>query len=434
MALTKVIQAIRGMNDILPDQSPHWLYLEDQVRDLLTAYGYQQIRLPIVEQTALFKRSIGEVTDIVEKEMYTFADRNDELLTLRPEGTASCVRAGIQHGLLYNQIQRLWYSGPMFRYEKPQQGRYRQFHQIGVEVFGLPGPDIDAELIIMTARLWRQLGLQDQVTLQLNSLGTAEERQRYRADLVAFLQQHYDTLDADSQRRLESNPLRVLDSKHPETAALVEQAPKLLAYLGEESLQHFQQLQQLLDSVGIAYEVNPRLVRGLDYYNGTVFEWVTQALGAQGTVCAGGRYDGLVAQLGGRATPAFGMAMGVERLLALLAQVHETLPQTPQPHLYLIHQGEAALNQAMQLAENIRDQALGLQVQLHCGAGSLKSQFKRADKSGAQLALILAADELAQQQITIKWLRQDCPQQQVAWSHLNHWLAEWWTQQQHDEE
>jgi len=419
--LSKLIQAIRGMNDILPAQSPLWLYLEDQVREVLSVYGYEHIRLPIVEQTALFKRAIGEVTDIVEKEMYTFADRNDELLTLRPEGTAGCVRAGIQHGLLYNQIQRLWYAGPMFRYEKPQKGRYRQFHQIGVEVFGLPGADIDAELIIMTARLWRQLGLSECVSLQINSLGTPDERVEYRQALVTYFTQHKEALDVDSLRRLESNPLRILDSKNPALAELIAGAPRLEDYLQDESKQHFAELCRLLDAVGIVYQINPCLVRGLDYYHRTVFEWVTEALGAQGTVCAGGRYDGLVAQLGGKATPAIGMAMGVERLLALL-ESQTTLSLDTAPHLYLVYQGEAALTRTLQIAEQIRDALPWLRVQWHVGGGSLKSQFKRADKSGAQLVLIIGEQELSDHSLQAKWLRTDRQQHAIAQDRLIDWL------------
>ena len=397
------IQAIRGMNDILPDQTPAWQYLEDRVRGVLHAYGYREIRLPILEKTELFQRSIGEVTDIVEKEMYSFEDRNGDSLTLRPEGTAGCVRAGIEQGLLYNQQQRLWYMGPMFRHERPQKGRYRQFHQIGVEVFGMAGPDIDAELILMTARMWRALGLTD-VSLQLNSLGTPEARGRYREILVAYLGQHRAALDEDSLRRLDTNPLRILDSKNPAMQALIEAAPRLSDHLDEESRQHFARLCALLDAAGLAYELNPRLVRGLDYYGRTVFEWVTTRLGAQGTVCAGGRYDGLVEFLGGRPTPAVGFAMGIERLIALLEETGVSFP-SPDPHVYLVTVGERAEAHGLVLADRLRDQLPGLRVLLNGGGGSFKNQFKRADKSGAQLALVLGDSELDAGQVGLKPLR-----------------------------
>jgi histidyl-tRNA synthetase len=397
------IQAIRGMNDILPDQTPAWQYLEDSVRAVLHAYGYREIRLPILEKTELFQRSIGEVTDIVEKEMYTFADRNGDSLTLRPEGTAGCVRAGIEQGLLYNQQQRLWYMGPMFRHERPQKGRYRQFHQIGVEVFGMTGPDIDAELILMTARLWRRLGIRE-VSLQLNSLGTPAARGHYREVLVAYLERHRAALDEDSLRRLASNPLRILDSKNPAMQAVIEGAPRLADYLDEESRQHFARLCALLDTAGLAYEINPRLVRGLDYYGRTVFEWVTTRLGAQGTVCAGGRYDGLVEYLGGRPTPAVGFAMGIERLIALLEESGVAFPSTA-PHVYMVTVGERAEAHGLVLADRLRDAVPELRVLLNGGGGSFKNQFKRADKSGAQLALILGDSELDAGQVGIKPLR-----------------------------
>lgn len=407
--MSKRINAIRGMNDVLPQQSLVWRYLEDTVRELLTQYGYGEIRLPIVEYTELFKRSIGEVTDIVEKEMYTFDDRNAESLTLRPEGTAGCVRAGEEHGLLYNQIQRLWYTGPMFRYEKPQKGRYRQFHQIGVETFGLLGPDIDAELIVLTARLWKALGIADQVTLQLNTLGSSAERARYRSDLVIYLQARRDQLDDDSQRRLESNPLRVLDSKDPKTQTLLADAPVLTDYLEEESRSHFDNLKRLLDAAGVRYEINPRLVRGLDYYCKTVFEWVTTALGAQGTVCAGGRYDGLVEQLGGKATPAVGFAMGVERLVLLLETCGKVAHLSLAPQAYLVV-GESLEAQGLALAEQLRSGVPGLRLQMHCGGGKFKKQLKKADESGAVVALVLGEEECANQQVAIKFLREDKPQ------------------------
>ncbi|MCH8544208.1 MAG: histidine--tRNA ligase [Alcanivorax sp.] len=406
--MSRKIASVRGMNDILPAQTPLWQWLESRVSSVLDAYGYNEIRMPIVEPTELFKRSIGEVTDIVEKEMYTFDDRNGDSLTLRPEGTAGCVRACEQHGLLYNQTQRLWYRGPMFRYERPQAGRYRQFHQIGVEAFGMAGPDIDAEMILLTARLWRELGLLDQVTLELNSLGLSEDRAAYREALVAYLRTHQDQLDEDSLRRLERNPLRVLDSKDPGTRAVLENAPQLSDYLGEEARSHFEGLRALLDAAGIAYRLNPGLVRGLDYYGKTVFEWVTEALGAQGTVCAGGRYDGLVAQLGGKPSPAVGFAMGVERLILLLAQRQPEL--RPDAELYIVSSDAPA---ALRLAESLRDTLPGRRVRCHCGGGSFKSQMKKADQSGALYALILGESELAEGLVMVKPLRQDGEQRQV---------------------
>jgi len=409
--LSKRIAAIRGFNDILPSQTPVWQHLENAARTLLSRYGYQEIRLPIVESTDLFKRSIGEVTDIVEKEMYTFEDRNSESITLRPEGTASCVRAGEEHGLLYNQTPKLWYAGPMFRYEKPQKGRYRQFHQIGVESFGMAGPDIDAELILMTARLWQTLGLSEQVTLQLNSLGSSEARARYRADLVAYLEARKEQLDADSQRRLQTNPLRVLDSKDPATQRLLNDAPQLLDYLDDDSRAHFDELQAILTAAGVAFEVNPRLVRGLDYYCKTVFEWVTTALGAQGTVCAGGRYDGLVEQLGGKATPAVGFAMGVERLVLLLETCGLTTALEHKMDVYVIAAGTAEKRQALVFAENLRSAAPFVKVQVHCGGGKFKQQFKKADESGAQLAVVIGESELQTHSISIKPLRSEDAEQ-----------------------
>ncbi|WJW76266.1 histidine--tRNA ligase [Thiohalobacter sp. IOR34] len=399
----KSIQAIRGMNDILPEQTPVWQWLEGTVRELLQGYGYREIRMPVLEKTELFKRSIGEVTDIVEKEMYTFEDRNGDSLTLRPEGTAGCVRAGIEHGLLYNQIQRLWYLGPMFRHERPQKGRYRQFHQIGVEAFGMPGPDIDAELILLSARLWRALGLEG-VRLELNSLGSPEARAAYRQRLVDYLQAHREQLDEDSLRRLHSNPLRILDSKNPEMQALIEAAPQLAEHLDAASQEHFEQLRARLDMAGIDYRINPRLVRGLDYYSRTVFEWVTDRLGAQGTVCAGGRYDGLVEYLGGRPTPAVGFALGIERLIALL-EAQGATPPAPAPHAYLVLVGDQAQPAGQVLAERLRDALPGLRLLVNCGGGSFKGQFKRADRSGAALALILGEDELAAGLLAIKPLR-----------------------------
>lgn len=405
------------MNDLLPSESTRWQYIERVVGEVVAGYGFSEIRFPILEHTELFKRSIGEVTDIVEKEMYTFDDRNGESLTLRPEGTACCVRACLQNGLLDNQqVQRLWYAGPMFRYERPQKGRLRQFHQIGVESFGVPGPDADAELILMTARLWRRLGVENSVTLQLNSIGSPDSRQQYRKALVEFLKQHVDQLDDDSQRRLQTNPLRILDSKNPETQAILRGAPELADYLDEDSRLHFQRLQQLLETAGVDFTINQRLVRGLDYYSKTVFEWVTDKLGAQGTVCAGGRYDGLVEQLGGKPAPAVGFAMGVERLHLLLEALHAFPDETSgAPHVYFVVAGEQAEITATAFAEQIRDQLPGLRLQLHCGGGSFKSQFKKADKSGAGYALVMGDNEASEGRVTLKSLRdQDAGQSTLA--------------------
>ena len=414
--MSEKINAIRGMNDILPAATKSWQEVEEVLRFLMQAYGYREIRMPIVEPTPLFARAIGDVTDIVEKEMYTFPDRNGESLALRPEGTAGCVRACLEHGLIHRQeVQKLWYIGPMFRYEKPQKGRYRQFHQFGLEAFGLTGPDIDVELILLTARLWRELGLTTQVSLQLNSLGEPEARARYRADLVQFLTAHQEDLDDDSKRRLHTNPLRILDSKEAATQAILDAAPKLPDYLDEDSRQHFAQLCALLDAAGIRYEVNPRLVRGLDYYNKTVFEWVTSALGAQGTVCAGGRYDGLVEQLGGSATPAVGFAIGLERLVLLLEAVHAPEPLAD-ADVFIMAVGEGGAQAGLLLAETLRDEMADVRVVYNCGGGSFKSQFKKADKSGAMVALILGGDEIAQQTVSIKWLRAEAEQQTVAQS------------------
>ena len=415
--MAKQIQAIRGMNDILPEQTGRWQQLERVIRELLAGYGYSEIRMPIVEQTDLFKRSIGEVTDIVEKEMYTFTDRNGDSLTLRPEGTASCVRAGNEHGLLYNQTRRMWYMGPMFRHERPQKGRYRQFHQVGVEAFGLAGPDIDAELILITARLWKQLGLSKYLTLELNSLASNSARVSYREALTAYLREHQALLDEDSVRRLESNPLRILDSKNPAMANMLAAAPKLSEYWDEESREHFAVLCARLDAAGIQYVHNERLVRGLDYYNRTVFEWVTDSLGAQGTVCAGGRYDGLVEQLGGKETPAVGFAMGIERLVLMLEQV-ESFKIPREVDIYLAAVGEVAELPAMALAERIRDDLPELRVMLHCGGGKFAKQLKKADQSGAEIALILGADEVAAEHITVKHLRLDKAQESLAYAEL----------------
>jgi histidyl-tRNA synthetase len=404
--MSEKIQAIRGMHDILPELTPRWQYVESVLRRVMGAYGYREIRLPIVEKTELFKRSIGEVTDIVEKEMYTFDDRNGDSLTLRPEGTAGCLRACLEHSLLHNQAQRLWYMGQMFRHERPQKGRYRQFHQLGVEAYGMPGPDIDAELILLCRRLWRVLGIDRKLELQINSLGTAEERIAYRARLVDYFQAHFDALDEDSRRRLNTNPLRILDSKNPALAAVIAGAPVLTQELNETSRVHFQSLRHRLEDAGVAYVVNPRLVRGLDYYSRTVFEWVTQELGAQGTVCAGGRYDGLIEQLGGKASTAVGFALGMERLIDLL-DAPERFDAAAAPHAYLIAVGELAEAKATRLAESLRDALPDLHLQLHYGGGSFKSQFKRADKSGAALALILGDDEARDQTISVKSLRND---------------------------
>ena len=415
--MSKLIQAVRGMNDILPDETPRWQFVEQQFRKLMAAYGYNEIRFPIVEKTELFKRSIGEVTDIVEKEMYTFEDRNGDSLTLRPEGTAACVRACMQHGLLHNQTHRLWYLGPMFRHERPQKGRYRQFFQLGVEAFGFAGPDVDAEMIMMTARLWKQLGINDAVSLELNSLGSAESRQAYRAILVDYFDQHREQLDSDSLRRLQSNPLRILDSKNPDMQDLIEAAPKLNAHLDEASAEHFAKLCGLLDAVGIDYRINPRLVRGLDYYSKTVFEWVTDKLGAQGTVCAGGRFDGLVEQLGGRATTAMGFAMGIERLVSLIDEA-QFAQQDYAPQVYLLALGEVAQSRAIALAEQWRDALPSLRLMLNAGGGSMKSQMKKADRSGARFALILGEDELAKNEITVKDMRGEMEQQSISLSAL----------------
>lgn len=396
------LQAVKGMNDILPDEAQLWLWFEDTVRDWLEGYGYRNIRMPLVEPTALFKRAIGEVTDIVEKEMYSFEDSlNGDQLTLRPEGTASCVRAVLQHNLLYNAPQRLYYQGQMFRHERPQKGRYRQFHQVGVEALGFAGPDIDAEQIVMCARLWKKLGIRD-VALQINTLGDVASRQRHREKLIAYFEQHKDALDAEAQRRLYSNPLRILDTKNPAMQDLVSAAPKLMDELDEDAVKHFEAVQAILQQHGIPYEINTRLVRGLDYYNRTVFEWVTTRLGAQGTICAGGRYDGLIEQIGGKPAPACGFAMGVERLLALLQEDGLQNPAAPL-NVYVVHQGEQAQSLAWQVAETLRDG--GLKVLLHCGGGSFKSQMKRADASAAACAVIIGEDEVAANVVTLKPLR-----------------------------
>ena len=401
--MSNALRAVRGMNDLLPADAPLWAYFEQTIRDWLKSYGYREMRTPILEHTGLFKRAIGEVTDIVEKEMYTFVDAlNGESMTLRPEGTASCVRATIEHNLLFDGGKRLWYSGPMFRHERPQKGRYRQFHQVGVEALGFAGPDLDIEHLLMTARLWKKLGLAEFIQLEINSLGGPESRASHRQKLVEYFTAHADELDADSQRRLQTNPLRILDSKNPAMQALVEAAPKLMDELDEAALAHFTAVKSGLDAAGIAYRVNPRLVRGLDYYNYTVFEWVTDKLGAQGTVCAGGRYDSLVAQLGGKPSPACGFAMGVERLLVMLTEAG-LMPAPDTPDIYLVNVGEAAERIAMQTAENLRD--AGLSVVLHGGGGSFKSQMKKADASQANYAVLIGDDEAAANQVTLKALR-----------------------------
>ena len=419
------IKAITGMNDILPANTPVWRYLEEQVKAVLDGFGYQEIRMPIVEQTNLFKRSIGEVTDIVEKEMYTFESKGGTSLTMRPEGTASCVRACEQHQLIANnQRQRLWYMGPMFRYERPQKGRYRQFNQIGVETFGMASADIDAELIVMTHQLWTRLGIRDKVTLQLNTLGSNEARANYKAALVEFLSGVKDQLDEDSQRRLDSNPLRILDSKNQQTQTLLNDAPDFHSFLDEESAEHFATLKALLDAVGVEYEINPRLVRGLDYYSKTVFEWVTEELGSQGTVCAGGRYDGLVEQLGGKATPAVGFAMGVERLILMLEAL-DAIPESVANTLdvYLACMGDVTAG-AMKLSAKLREQLPNLRLQMHIGGGNLKKQMKKANESGAAFALLLGEDELNAGQVSVKPLRGQGDQLTLDQDNVAQWLTE----------
>jgi histidyl-tRNA synthetase len=404
------IRAVRGMNDILPDEARAWLDFEARVQAWLERYGYRNIRMPLVEQTQLFRRAIGEQTDIVEKEMYSWRDElNDEQLTLRPEGTASCVRAAIEHSLLHEGPKRLWYAGPMFRHERPQKGRYRQFHQFGVEALGYPGPDVDAELIIMCAALWRELGLQG-LRLELNTIGSPEERARYRKDLIAFLEKHADRLDEDARRRMHTNPLRTLDSKNPVVQQVVAEAPAMTGYLGEASAAHFAGLERLLRAAGISYTINPKLVRGLDYYNLTVFEWISEQLGAQGTVCGGGRYDGLFELLGGKPTPAAGFAMGNERLMALLLEGKQRA-DTRLPHAYVLYQGEGTAEAAVSLAEGLR--AEGFRIVMHAGGGSFKSQMRKADASGASCALIIGEEELAREEVSLKFLRKDGEQQKL---------------------
>ena len=413
--MSKRIQSIRGMHDVLPPESEMLRATEHATQNVLRQYGYQEIRMPLLEQTELFKRSLGEVTDIVEKEMYTFEDRNGDSLALRPEGTASCVRAGIQHGFLYGQPQRLWYCGPFFRHERPQKGRYRQFHQLGVETFGFVGPDIDAELIILSAHMWKKINLPMQPRLEINSLGSSQARKKYREKLIAYLHQYEDKLDKEAMQRLHTNPLRILDSKNPEMQEIIQNAPSLLEHLDAESVEHFLQLQKLLDAVNIQYTINPRLVRGLDYYSKTVFEWVAEGLGAQATICAGGRYDGLVEQLGGKPCPAAGFAIGLERLVSLL----EGSQQAEQSiDVYMVLMGEAAEIAGLQLAEELRTQLPISSVVTNCGGGSIKSQMKRADKSQARLAFILGEDELKSQNITVKYMREKRDQEMVSQSDL----------------
>ncbi len=418
--MAEIIRSVRGMNDILPDVTPYWQVVEKTLKEVLSGYGYQEIRFPIVEKTELFCRSIGEVTDIVEKEMYAFDDRNGDNLALRPEGTAGCLRAAMQNGML-NQTQRLWYMGPMFRHERPQKGRYRQFHQLGVEAYGFSGPDIDAEMILMTTRLWKQLGLTG-LTLQINSLGSTEARLAYRDILISYFEGHQNELDEDSQRRLHSNPLRILDSKNPAMQALNDTAPKLLDYLDDESKQDFESLCKTLDDAGLAYEINPRLVRGLDYYSKTVFEWITEHLGSQGTVCAGGRYDGLVAQLGGRAFTAIGFALGLERLIALLEKMN-ALPEITSPDAYMVAVGEKAAKRSLLLAEQLRNEIPNLKLITHCGGGSFKNQFKRADRSGARWTLILGDDEINQHVVGVKTMATG-EQEMIAWDALANYLKQ----------
>ena len=418
--MSKQIQAIRGMNDCLPSETGLWQFVESTIRQVVASYGYQEIRTPIVESTDLFKRSIGEVTDIVEKEMYTFADRNSDSLTLRPEGTACVVRAGNEHGLLYNQQQRLWYIGQMFRHERPQKGRYRQFHQFGVEVFGLAGPDIDAEVILLSARLWEKFGISQNVTLEINSLGSTEARASYKEQLVAFLKTRESELDEDSLRRLQTNPLRVLDSKNPQVQKAVKDAPQLIDCLDEESAKHFQGLCERLDNLGIKYRVNPALVRGLDYYNRTVFEWVTDSLGSQGTVCAGGRYDGLVEQLGGKATQGVGFAMGLERLVLMLQTLKLDKDLVSVVDIYVTAMDESVELYARQVSEKLRDALPQIKLMNHCGGGNFKKQMKRADQSGAIIAFIIGQDEMDKQQVAVKYLREKQPQEIVSINELTH--------------
>lgn len=419
--MTEIIKAIRGMRDVLPDEIPYWSFFEETFRTIITSYGYREIRFPVVEKTALFKRTIGEATDIVEKEMYTFLDRNGESLTLRPEGTASCVRAGIQNSLFYNQTQRLWYIGPMFRYERPQKGRYRQFYQVGVETYGIGNPAIDAELILIGRRFWKMLGLEKYITLELNTLGTLNCRLHYRERLVNYLESRKIELDEDSQRRLITNPLRILDSKNPVLQPIIMEAPKLLDHLDDESRRHWDQLQALLEQAGLSYIVNPNLVRGLDYYTHTVFEWVTSQLGAQGTVCAGGRYDDLVEQMGDRSTPAAGFSAGLERVVLLLQAMREYVIHSD---IYLVVEGERAVKRGLMVAEHLRDALPSLVIETHLSGGGFKSQFRRADKSGAKWALVIGEEEMKTNTVTLKPLCEALPQQQLKENEVIAYLRE----------
>ncbi len=417
------IKSLRGMHDILPTDSPSWQQLEQRLRDLLQAYGYAEMRTPLLERTDLFCRSIGDATDIVEKEMYAFPDRHGESIALRPENTASCVRAALQHGLMRSGALRIWYMGPMFRYERPQKGRYRQFHQVGAEVYGVAGPVVEVELMLLTARLWRALGIDHAVRLEINTLGTDVDRAAYREKLVAYFTEHQDQLDEDSQRRLGTNPLRILDSKNPDLQSLIEAAPKLRDNLSEESAEHFEQLQQGLKAAKVEFTINPRLVRGLDYYSHTVFEWVTDHLGAQGTVCAGGRYDGLVTQLGGPETPAVGWAMGMERLLVLLEELNGSVEAVP-THAYLVAMGGEAQAAALALSERLRDAVPGLRLVSNVAGGNAKAQFKRADRSGATVALVVGEQELSDGSFSVKPLRGDGEQQSLSFAQTVDYLIE----------
>ena len=421
--MSQRLQAVRGMHDILPQQTPLWQYLEAEIRQVLGAYHFEEIRLPVLEKTGVFTTSIGEGTDVVEKEMYTFADRNGDSLTLRPEGTAGCVRAMVQHGLLQGHAARVWYMGPMFRYERPQKGRSRQFHQTGVELFGPAGADADAELIALAARLWKRLGLLDGLTLEINTLGNAESRAAYREQLVAYFRAHEDALDEDSRRRLEINPLRILDSKNPAMQALIEKAPRMMDAMDEPSLRHFNQLCGMLDAAGIAWTHNPRLVRGLDYYNHTVYEWTTDQLGAQSAICSGGRYDGLVERFGSKPVPATGFAMGMERVIELL-RMQESASGQQTLDAYLVAPGVAE-TQVLAIAEQLRDQMPGLRMEMNLSGGSFKAQFKRADRSGAKVALVLGEDELATGELTVKPLRGQGEQQRIPLAELPPLLERW---------
>lgn len=417
--MSKRIQSIRGMHDLLPPDSERLRDIERKLQDILLQYGYREIRMPLLEQTELFKRSIGEVTDIVEKEMYTFTDRNGDSLTLRPEGTASCVRAGIQHGFLYGQPQRLWYSGPFFRHERPQKGRYRQFHQIGAETFGFTGPDIDVELIQLNHAMWEKINFSTVPKLEINSLGTSKVRKIYRKELIEYFQKHENKLDEEAKRRLNSNPMRILDSKNTDLKEVIEGAPSLIEYFDDESAIHFENLQKLLAASNIKFTINPRLVRGLDYYSKTVFEWIAEGLGAQATICAGGRYDGLVEQLGGKPCPAAGFAIGLERLLSLSEEsgLVETVVD-----VYLVAMGEEAEHKGLQLASKLRSSLPHVTLVFNCGGGSIKSQMKRADKSNASLAIILGEDEIATDNVTIKYLREKRDQDSVPQKNLESFL------------